>query len=230
MAADRSAVNRSADDPHLVLRLDVHRNSHAAENVGEGLGAVALLVDEPVCASDDRSAVALGGERGERREKVGAVRGVEFEGAQGTVRGRHGVLVVDDRGPGPHECRADGRVGLLRKHGDVLHGDFARDGARHEQHGRGAPVPLDAEKSRAVALSALDVELLVVVMADFHAETCIEITAREIMKLKKELYTIIADHSHTDFEKVWADSDRDYWMTAEEAKEYGMVDEVLIKK
>ena len=58
----------------------------------------------------------------------------------------------------------------------------------------------------------------------------IEITAREIQKLKKELYTIIADHSHTDFDKVWADSDRDYWMTAEEAKEYGMVDEVLIKK
>lgn len=58
----------------------------------------------------------------------------------------------------------------------------------------------------------------------------IEITAREIMKLKKELYTIIADHSHTDFDKVWADSDRDYWMTAEEAKAYGMVDEVLIKK
>ena len=47
----------------------------------------------------------------------------------------------------------------------------------------------------------------------------IEITAREIQKLKKELYTIIADHSHTDFDKVWADSDRDYWMTAQEAKE-----------
>ena len=58
----------------------------------------------------------------------------------------------------------------------------------------------------------------------------IEITAREIMKLKKELYTIIAEHSHTDFDKVWADSDRDYWMTAQEAKEYGMIDEVLIKK
>ena len=58
----------------------------------------------------------------------------------------------------------------------------------------------------------------------------IEITAREIMKLKKELYTVIAEHSHTDFDKVWADSDRDYWMTAEEAKAYGMVDEVLIKK
>ena len=58
----------------------------------------------------------------------------------------------------------------------------------------------------------------------------IEITAREIAKLKKELYTIIADHSHTDFDKVWADSDRDYWMTADEAKAYGMVDEVLIKK
>lgn len=58
----------------------------------------------------------------------------------------------------------------------------------------------------------------------------IEITAREIMKLKKELYTIIAEHSHTSFDKVWADSDRDYWMTAEEAKEYGMVDEVLVRK
>ena len=58
----------------------------------------------------------------------------------------------------------------------------------------------------------------------------IEITAREIQKLKKELYTIIADHSHTDFDKVWADSDRDYWMTAQEALEYGMIDSVLSKK
>ena len=58
----------------------------------------------------------------------------------------------------------------------------------------------------------------------------IEITAREILKLKKELYTIIAEHSHTDFDKVWADSDRDYWMTAEEAKEYGMIDRVMTRK
>lgn len=58
----------------------------------------------------------------------------------------------------------------------------------------------------------------------------IEITAREIVKMKKELYTIISEHSHTPFEKVWADSDRDYWMTSQEAKEYGMVDEVLIRK
>ena len=58
----------------------------------------------------------------------------------------------------------------------------------------------------------------------------IEIEAREIQKYKKELYTIIADHSHTPFDKVWTDSDRNYWMTAEEAKEYGMVDEVLKKK
>ena len=58
----------------------------------------------------------------------------------------------------------------------------------------------------------------------------IEITAREIQKLKKELYTIIAEHSHTDFDKVWADSDRDYWMTAEEAKEYGMIDRVMTRK
>lgn len=58
----------------------------------------------------------------------------------------------------------------------------------------------------------------------------IEITAREIQKLKKELYTIIAEHAHTDFDKVWADSDRDYWMTAEEAKGYGMIDQVLMRK
>ena len=58
----------------------------------------------------------------------------------------------------------------------------------------------------------------------------IEITAREILKLKKELYTIVAEHSHTDFNKVWADSDRDYWMTAQEAKEYGIIDEVMSRK
>ena len=58
----------------------------------------------------------------------------------------------------------------------------------------------------------------------------IEITAREIQKLKKELYTIIADHSHQPYDKVWADSDRDYWMTAAEAKEYGMIDNVLSRK
>ena len=45
-----------------------------------------------------------------------------------------------------------------------------------------------------------------------------------------EIYTIIAEHSHTEFDKVWADSDRDYWMTALEAKEYGMIDEVLSRK
>ena len=58
----------------------------------------------------------------------------------------------------------------------------------------------------------------------------IEITAREIQKLKTELYTIISDHSKQPFDKVWADSDRDYWMTAAEAKEYGMIDNVLIRK
>jgi ATP-dependent Clp protease protease subunit len=57
----------------------------------------------------------------------------------------------------------------------------------------------------------------------------IEITAREIQKLKKELYDIIALHSGQTYEKVWEDSDRDYWMTSEEAKEYGMVDEVLLR-
>lgn len=57
----------------------------------------------------------------------------------------------------------------------------------------------------------------------------IEITAREIQKLKKELYTIIADHSGNDIERIAQDSDRDYWMTAAEAKEYGMIDDVLIR-
>jgi ATP-dependent Clp protease protease subunit len=58
----------------------------------------------------------------------------------------------------------------------------------------------------------------------------IEITAREIQKLKKELYDIIATHSGKTYDQVWADSDRDYWMIASEAKEYGMIDEVLERK
>lgn len=57
----------------------------------------------------------------------------------------------------------------------------------------------------------------------------IEITAREIQKLKKELYSIIAEHSHTEFDKVWQDSDRDYWMTAQEALDYGMIDKILVR-
>jgi len=58
----------------------------------------------------------------------------------------------------------------------------------------------------------------------------IEITAREIQKLKKELYTIIAEHSNNPYERIEKDSDRDYWMTAQEAKEYGMIDEVLFRE
>src|SRR5690554_5338826 len=55
----------------------------------------------------------------------------------------------------------------------------------------------------------------------------IEITAREIVTLKEELYIIISKHTGQDYEKVYEDSDRDYWMKAEKAKEYGMIDEVL---
>jgi ATP-dependent Clp protease protease subunit len=58
----------------------------------------------------------------------------------------------------------------------------------------------------------------------------IEITAREILKLKKELYEIISNHSGQPYKRVEKDGDRDYWMMAEEAKEYGMIDEVLIKQ
>jgi ATP-dependent Clp protease protease subunit len=55
----------------------------------------------------------------------------------------------------------------------------------------------------------------------------IQVTAREVMKLREELYTIIANHSGNTYEKVYNDSDRDYWMKADDAKEYGMIDEVL---
>jgi len=58
----------------------------------------------------------------------------------------------------------------------------------------------------------------------------IEITTREILKLKSELYEIIAKHSGQDIKKVGEDSDRDYWMKAEEAKKYGMIDEILVRK
>ncbi len=58
----------------------------------------------------------------------------------------------------------------------------------------------------------------------------IEIEAKEIQKFKKELYTIISEHSHTPYDKVWKDSDRNYWMTAQEAKDYGMIDKVMMKR
>ncbi len=58
----------------------------------------------------------------------------------------------------------------------------------------------------------------------------IEITAREILKLKDELYRIISDHSGQNIEKVQADADRDYWMIASEAKEYGMIDRILVNE
>ena len=57
----------------------------------------------------------------------------------------------------------------------------------------------------------------------------IEITAREILKIKKELYTIIAEHSGQTLEQIEKDSDRDHWMTAQEAVDYGMIDEILVR-
>ncbi|MEM8847188.1 MAG: ATP-dependent Clp endopeptidase proteolytic subunit ClpP [Bacteroidota bacterium] len=58
----------------------------------------------------------------------------------------------------------------------------------------------------------------------------IEIAAKEVLKIKDELYQIIADHSGQTFDKVYEDSDRDFWMKAEEAKKYGMIDEVLVRE
>jgi ATP-dependent Clp protease protease subunit len=57
----------------------------------------------------------------------------------------------------------------------------------------------------------------------------IEITAREVVKLREELYTIIAKHSGKTYEEVYNDSDRDFWMKADQAKEYGMIDEILTR-
>ncbi|MGB0177230.1 MAG: ClpP family protease, partial [Owenweeksia sp.] len=57
-----------------------------------------------------------------------------------------------------------------------------------------------------------------------------EIAVKEVLKMKEELYRIIADHSGQTFEKVESDSDRDYWMSSSEAKKYGMIDEVLETK
>ena len=57
-----------------------------------------------------------------------------------------------------------------------------------------------------------------------------EITVKEILKLKKELYQIIADHSHNTIERIEKDSDRDYWMTAQEALDYGMIDRIYSKQ
>ncbi|MFW6227444.1 MAG: ClpP family protease, partial [Bacteroidota bacterium] len=54
-----------------------------------------------------------------------------------------------------------------------------------------------------------------------------EITLKEIMKMKKELYQIISDHTGQPFDRIEKDSDRDFWMNSSEAKEYGMIDEVL---
>ena len=58
----------------------------------------------------------------------------------------------------------------------------------------------------------------------------IEITAREIITLKEELYNIISKHSGQSYDKVYEDSDRDYWMKADRAKEYGMIDEILTRE
>ncbi|HON53523.1 MAG TPA: ATP-dependent Clp endopeptidase proteolytic subunit ClpP [Bacteroidales bacterium] len=60
--------------------------------------------------------------------------------------------------------------------------------------------------------------------------TDIEITTREILKLKRELYEIIAHHTGHEYAKIEKDSDRDYWMTSHEAKEYGMIDDVMMRK
>ncbi len=59
--------------------------------------------------------------------------------------------------------------------------------------------------------------------------TDMEITVKEILKLKKELYTILSEHTGKLYETIEKDSDRDYWMTAQEAKEYGLLDEVLVR-
>ena len=68
-------------------------------------------------------------------------------------------------------------------------------------------------------------------MGGVHGQASdIEITAKEILKLKDELFQIIADHTGKTLEEVRQDGDRDHWMTAQEALEYGMIDEIIVKK
>ena len=58
----------------------------------------------------------------------------------------------------------------------------------------------------------------------------IEIAAREILKVKTELYSILSEHTGKSVEQIAADADRDYWMTSAEAREYGIIDEIVVKK
>lgn len=67
-------------------------------------------------------------------------------------------------------------------------------------------------------------------MGGAHGQAAdIEIAAKEMQKVKKDLYLIISKHTGQSYKKVWKDSDRDYWMTSEEAKSYGCIDEILVK-
>jgi ATP-dependent Clp protease protease subunit len=93
----------------------------------------------------------------------------------------------------------------------------------------GAVLMCSGEKGKRAALKHSRVMIHQPMGGAQGQESDIEITAREIKKLKRELYEIISHHSGQPYEKVEADSDRDYWMTAEEAKEYGMIDELLIR-
>src|SRR5579863_2648002 len=93
----------------------------------------------------------------------------------------------------------------------------------------GAVLMCEGEKGKRAALEHARVMIHQPMGGAEGQASDIEITAKEIMKLKKELYDIIAKHSGQTYEKVYKDSDRDYWMTAQEAKDYGMIDEVLVR-
>lgn len=66
--------------------------------------------------------------------------------------------------------------------------------------------------------------------AGYAQASDLEIEAKEINSLKKELYEIVSERTGQTYDKVYKDSDRDYWMTAQDAKKYGMIDEIIIKR
>ena len=171
VARNARRADFAAADAHDVLFRDVHFDTYFGVFFADRLGAVALLVQQPRSAADRADAVGRRGEGRKGGEEVGAVGGVEFEAVQRAADRRHRIGFVDDGGAGPDQRRADGRVGLLREHRDIPYCNLSGDGAGHQQHGRRAPVALDAQAGRAVTLAAFDVELFVIVMADFHAET-----------------------------------------------------------
>ena len=125
-------TDRTAADAHDVGRREVDLDADLGVLLAQRLGAVALLVRKARRACDEAFAFAGGGQRRQRREEVGALRGVELEGPERTAADGDAIRFVDQLRACPYQCGADGRVGLLRKDRHVVQRHFAGNGSRHE--------------------------------------------------------------------------------------------------